>query len=61
MIDAITEQLIELNYLNVSVKGKRGISLLKSLEDEKVTEYGEKLCEKREYPTDLARRNVSGR
>jgi hypothetical protein len=58
MIDAITEQLIELNYLNMSVKGKRGISLLKSLEDEKVTEYGEKLCKEREYPTDLARRNV---
>jgi hypothetical protein len=61
MIDAITEQLIELNYLNISVKGKRGISLFKSLEDEKVTEYGEKLCEEREYPTDLAHRNVSGR
>ena len=59
MIDAITRQLIDLGYLETSVKGKREIKVLKSLEDEKITEYGEVLCEEREYPKDLAHRNVS--
>jgi len=58
MIDAITEQLIDLNYLNSSVKGKREIKVLRSLDDSDITEYGEKLCEEREYPRDLAHRNV---
>ena len=59
MIDAITEQLIDLGYLDLSVKGKRGIEVLRSLNDSAITEYGEKLCEEREYPRDLAHRNVS--
>ncbi len=59
MIDAITEQLIDLGYLDVSVKGKREIEVLRSLDDSDITQYGEKLCEEREYPTDLAHRNVS--
>jgi glycine/D-amino acid oxidase-like deaminating enzyme len=59
MIDAITEQLIDLNYLNSSVKGKREIKVLRSLDDSDITEYGEKLCEERDYPTDLTHRNVS--
>ncbi|MEA3434235.1 MAG: FAD-dependent oxidoreductase [Campylobacterota bacterium] len=59
MIDAITEQMIDLGYLNVSEKGKREIEVLRSLDDSDITQYGEKLCEEREYPTALAHRNVS--
>ena len=59
MIDAITEQLIDLGYLERSVKGKREIKVLKSLDDEKISNYGEVLCEEREYPTSLAHRNIS--
>jgi len=59
MIDAITEQLIDLGYLDVSVKGKRNIKVLSTLNDDAITEYGERLCEERDYPTDLAHRNVS--
>jgi len=58
MIDAITEQFIGLGYLERSVKGKRKINVLRNLEDEKITEYGEVLCEEREYPLLLAHRNV---
>ena len=58
MIDTITGQLIDLGYLNMSVKGKREINVLKALEDTKITEYGEVLCKEREYPRDLAHRNV---
>ena len=59
MIDSITEQLIDLGYLDVSVKGKRNIKVLSTLNDDAITEYGERLCEERDYPTDLAHRNVS--
>ena len=59
MIDAITQQLIDLGYLDPSVKGKREIKVLKSLDDNTITKYGEVLCEEREYPRDLAHRNVS--
>ncbi len=59
MIDAITGQLIALGYLDESVKGKREIKTLNHLEDNKITDYGEVLCEEREYPKDLAHRNVS--
>ena len=58
MIDAITEQFIGLGYLERSVKGKRKINVLRNLEDEHITEYGEVLCEEREYPLLLAHRNV---
>jgi hypothetical protein len=59
MIDAITEQLIDLGYLNSSIKGKREIKVLRSLDDSDITEYGEKLCEEREYPNSLVHRNVA--
>ena len=59
MIDAITEQLIDLGYLDLSVKGKRDIKVLSTLNDNAITEYGEKLCEEREYPISLAHRNIS--
>ncbi len=59
MIDAITAQLIDLGYLDPSVKGVREIDVLKTLKDEMITSYGEFLCEERDYPKDLAHRNVS--
>jgi len=59
MIDSITKQLIDLGYLDVSVKGKRNIKVLSALNDDAITEYGERLCEERDYPRDLAHRNVS--
>ena len=58
MLDAITEELIELGYLDENVRGKRKIEVLEKLQDEEITEYGEKLCEAREYPIMLAHRNV---
>ena len=59
MIDTITGQLIDLGYVDASVQGTRKIKVLKELEDNNITSYGETLCEEREYPKDLAHRNVS--
>ena len=59
MIDAITEELIQLGYLDAEVKGKREINVLKALNDDAITSYGEILCTEREYPKDLAHSSVS--
>ena len=59
MIDAIVEQLIKCGYLDLSVKGKRELNVLRNLDEADIREYGEKLCEEREYPKNLAHRNVS--
>ena len=58
MLDAITKELIGLGYLDANVKGKREIKALEKLQDDEITEYGETLCEEREYPILLAHRNV---
>ena len=59
MIDAVIKQFIKLGYVDSSVQGKRDLEYSKSLTDDDITKYGERLCKEREYPTDLAHRNVS--
>ncbi len=59
MLDAITEQLIGLGYLNETARGKREIKALQNLMDSTITDYGEKLCKERDYPTLLAHRSVA--
>ncbi len=59
MIDAIMKQLIELDYIDRSLQGKRDFSHITSLEEDDIKSYAEVLCKEREYPTDLAHRNVS--
>jgi hypothetical protein len=59
MIDAIVDELIELKYINKSQKGKREIEVLKSVKDEKITQYAELICQEREYPSSLAHRNMA--
>ncbi len=59
MLDAITKELISLEFLDANVKGKRDIKVLQDLIDKDITAYGEVLCKERKYPTDLAHRNVS--
>ena len=59
MIDAITKELIGLGYLDASVYGIRDVPVLNTLSDKSITEYGEQLCEEREYPIMLAHRNVA--
>ena len=59
MIDAIVNQLIKLDYLDQSIKGKRDLDYLKTLNENTIDEYAKKICIQREYPTDLAKRNMS--
>jgi len=58
MMDAIVKQLIELNFIDASVQGKRDLSYLENLHEEKITAYAEQSAQLREYPTCLAHRNV---
>jgi len=60
MIDAIIKQLIELGYVDASVQGKRDVGYLTSLTEDAITHAAQALCKEREYPTCLAKRNVSG-
>ncbi len=59
MIDAVIKQFIKLGYVDSAVQGKRELEYSKSLTDDEITHYAQKLCKEREYPTDLAYRNVS--
>ena len=59
MIDAIVNEIIKLKYVSKSIKGKREIEALKRVRDEKITKYGELLCQEREYPSLLAHRNMA--
>jgi len=59
MIDAVIKQFVKLGYVDSSVQGKRDLEYSKNLTDDDITRYAQKLCKEREYPTDLAHRNVS--
>ncbi len=59
MMDAIVKQLIELNFIDASVQGKRDLNYLENLHEEKITAYAEQSAQLREYPTCLAHRNVA--
>ena len=59
MLDSITKQLIDLDYLDPSVQGSRGFEQLYKLKDTEITDFAQILCKKRAYPIALASRNVS--
>ena len=59
MIDAITKELIELGYVEQSMQGKRDFRYLNSLHELEVSMLAEMLCAERQYPPELAHRNVS--
>ncbi|MEA1953677.1 MAG: FAD-dependent oxidoreductase [Campylobacterota bacterium] len=59
MIDAVIEQLIELNYLDTSVQGERNFNYLSNLTEENIIKYAQELCKQRNYPIALGDRNVS--
>jgi len=61
MIDAVIKQFIKLGYVDSSVQGKRDLEYSKSLIDDDITRYAQKLCKEREYPISLGNRNVSER
>lgn len=59
MIDAIVKQFIELGYIDASNYQKRDYTYQEHLTESDIKEYAEGLCKEREYPVDLANRNVS--
>ena len=59
MLDAITKDLIELEYIDNSKSGTRDFEVLKELKEEDIISVGEKFCKEREYPKMLAHRNVA--
>ncbi len=59
MIDTIVKQFIELGYLDASIQGKRALTHLENLSEIELVKYAKVLCKSREYPEDLANRNVS--
>ena len=58
MIDAITKELIELGYVEQSMQGKRDFRYLNSLHELEVSMLAEMLCAERQYPPELAHRNI---
>ena len=58
MLDSITKQLIDLDYLDPFVQGTRGFKMLDILKDTEITDFAQKLCKKRAYPIALASRNM---
>jgi hypothetical protein len=58
MIDAITKELVELGYVDRSMQGKRSFQHLKTLHELEVNMLAEMLCAQRQYPKELAHRNV---
>lgn len=57
--DAITEQLIELGFLDKSVYGSRYFNGMEMISDQAITRRAELLTEQRNYPVALAHRNSS--
>ena len=57
--DAITEQLINLGYLDKSVYGNRNFAHSKKVSEIAVTERAERLTQQRDYPLSLAHRNIN--
>jgi hypothetical protein len=59
MIDAIIKQFIELGYIDASAYKKRDYTYQENLTESDIKEHAEELCKQRDYPIDLANRNVS--
>lgn len=59
MVDAITKQFIELGYLKDNVLGKRDFAHTMDLDESALKQKAESIALKRDYPRDLANRNIS--
>lgn len=58
MIDAVIKQLIELDYVDSSVQGKRNFGYVSRLKEDDIRDAARLLCKEREYPVCLASRNI---
>ncbi|RLA70742.1 MAG: FAD-dependent oxidoreductase [Epsilonproteobacteria bacterium] len=58
MIDAITKEFTALGYIEPSMQGKRDFLYLNSLHELEVSMLAEMLCAERQYPAELAHRNM---
>ena len=59
MIDAITKQFIDLGYIEADVLGKRDFTHALEPDEDALDKKAESIAEAREYPRDLANRNIS--
>jgi hypothetical protein len=59
MIDAITKQFVELGYVEANILGKRVFPHTKKLDEVSLRQRAESIAQKRDYPRDLANRNIS--
>ena len=58
MIDAITKEFVALGYVKPSMQGLRDFKYLNSLHELEVSMLAEMLCAERQYPPELANRNI---
>ena len=58
MIDAITKEFVALGYVEPSIQGLRDFKYLNSLHELEVSMLAEMLCAERQYPPELANRNI---
>lgn len=59
MADAITQKLIDLDYVDSGLYGSRNFQSSRNFTQLEITQYAENLCLNREYPKSLAKRNNS--
>ncbi|HEY9190195.1 MAG TPA: FAD-dependent oxidoreductase [Sulfurovum sp.] len=59
MIDAIAKQFVSLGYLKADVVGRRDLPHAIHLDEVSLKERAESIAEAREYPRDMANRNIS--
>ena len=59
MIDAIIQEFVKLGYVDAKVQGIRDISYLDKLNELEIATMAESLAKNREYPPQLAHRNIS--
>ncbi len=58
MIDAITQQFIELGYLEANTIGKRDFTHARNLDEDALRQRAESIAVERDYPRDLANRSI---
>ena len=61
MADAITAQLIKLDYVGQNMYKKRDFSTLKILKEEEINKYAKSLCKDRQYPSSLSGRTFTNK
>ncbi len=59
MIDAMTQQFIDLGYLEANILGKRDFTHATDLDETALKQRAESIAVKRDYPRALANRNIS--